>query len=104
MKVLCGTPKIECTGGNTQVSAMMGGSRKAHSGNLEAFRCYAAYLLRAGYERVGSREFRNPDGGITVLTKKSRFGSRLRKGKAGGDTGGSRYMPKDRTGGTIISK
>lgn len=104
MRVLCGVPQMECTGSATQVSAGMGHSRKAHGSRSEAFRCRVAQLRKAGYERVGSREFRKPGGGILVLTKKTRFGHMMRKGKRGGETGGSRYMPKGRHGGAIVSK
>jgi len=97
--VLCGTPDNECSGGNMRTSNSYRGLRKAHGSHTEAFNCYKKYLLKQGYEQIGSREFRPPDGGpIRVLTKKSRFGGKMRKGKLG-----ERWMPKDHTSGLIIS-
>jgi len=77
---------------------------KAHNSAPEAFKCHARYLIKVlGYEQVGSREFRPPDGGpILVLTKKCRFGGVLRKGKGSGE-GGNRVMPRRRLGGFIAS-
>lgn len=57
------------------------------------------YLQRQGYERVGPREFAAPDGGpVRVLTKKCRFGARLRPGKEH-----ARFMPSVKEGGVVIS-
>lgn len=60
------------------------------------------HLVSEGWEPIGPREFRPPNGGyIRVLNKKSRFGGRLRTGKAGeGGTTSSRFMP-DRGAGLI---
>lgn len=80
---LCQTPTGYCKGSKTIVAPAMAG-RLSHASAEEAFRCYVAYLLSQGYKRVGSREFAPPDGGpVLVLTKKSRYGARLRGGKEG---------------------
>ena len=83
---VCGVPRDICTGGTiARASARItkDGPNKAHGSPLEAFRCKKRHLLLQGYEAVGQREFRKPGGGIVVLTKKSRFGARLRSGKEG---------------------
>ena len=99
-KYLCGTPDNKCRGSLTQLASCQGHT-KSHSSTDEAFRCYAAYLIGEGYTQVGSREFAAPNGGpVLVLTKKSRFGARLRKGK-NVEGKGSRFTTQ-RTGGTII--
>ena len=87
--VICGVPAHHCTGGTLQTDQQLG-TTKVHSSHEEAFRCYSRYLTRVkGYKRIGPREFAPPDGGpVLVLTKKSRFGAHLRKGKEG------RLMPK----------
>lgn len=95
-KVLCGTPTEECTGSSFVTDQKLS-SKKAHPTHEEAFDCHASYLVRAGFKRLGMREFQSPDGGpIRMLTKKSRFGGRLRSGKEG-----TRYQP-ERGAGLII--
>jgi hypothetical protein len=103
-KYLCGTPDTYCIGSLSSVSNGLRKSRKAHGQPEEAFACYAQYLIKQGYTQCGPREFYLVDkrsgeaGPIVVLTKKSRFGARLRGGK------GNRYTPEgEATGGTIIS-
>lgn len=50
----------------------------------------AHHLKAQGYIPVGAREFLTPGGGpVLVLSKKSKFGGRLRNGKLG-----ERLMPK----------
>jgi hypothetical protein len=68
---------------------MMPASTRAHTSPEGAFNCHARHLVNdKGYEQIGPREFREPNGGpIRVLTKKSRFGGVLRGGKRG-ETGG----------------
>lgn len=80
---LCGTPELECVGGKiTRVCNSYRGSKKGHASRDEAFKCYSKYLIRNGWTRIGSREFAGPNGGpVRVLTKKTRFGGRLRQGK-----------------------
>ena len=80
--VMCGTPKEFCNGGNTDVNT--GNlTERINGSSPEAFRCYKRYLLnQLGYEQVGAREFRAPDGsGILVLSKKTHFGGIFRQGK-----------------------
>lgn len=97
--VKCPTPKDKCTGGTYPFLPGLGGSIRAHSSSDEAFRCYRRYLVKfEGYEPIGPREFRPPDGGpILVLAKRSRFGTAMRLGKEG------RHMPRERHGGYIVS-
>lgn len=125
-KYLCPTPPQYCSGaGLGQASFSIRHIEKAHSSSAEAFRCYARYLVRVlGCERLGPREFRHPRGkcnvcgwtgdesldkcpecgmfvgAVEVLTKQSRFGHRLRKGKGGEK--GTRAMPNKRTGGAVV--
>ncbi len=80
---LCQTPPHLCRGSKTVIAPALAG-RPSHASPEEAFRCYVAYLLSQGYKRAGSREFAPPDDGpVLVLTKKSRYGARLRAGKEG---------------------
>lgn len=96
-KWICGVPDSYCIGSPTNASSGLRKSHKMHGSPQEAFKCYARYLLGQGYTQVGPREFAAPNGGeIMVLTKKSRFGSMLRGGKA------ERYMPKKQNGGHIV--
>ena len=91
--VLCGVPTEHCSGGKYTTDQKL--SPKCHGTHLEAFNCMRKYLLRTGYTQIGPREFQPPGGGpIRVLTKKSRFGARLRSGKLG-----ERFMPEDREAG-----
>lgn len=97
-KHACGVPMEYCTGSNTSVSNGLKKSSKIHSSPEDAHKCYGRYLIKEGYKQVGSREYENPKTGyITVLTKKSKFGARLRGGKA------DRFMPEKMCGGHIIS-
>jgi len=101
-RVLCGVPALECIGSGYITTQAL--SKKAHASRVEAFNCMRKHLLNEGWEQIGPREFRPPDGGyIRVLTKKSRYGGMLRQGKAGEDGGmsSSRFMPKKRTQGTV---
>jgi hypothetical protein len=98
-KHACGVPDQYCQGSYTGASSGLKKSKKLHGSPLEAFNCYANYLIKVeGCKQIGPREFARPNGGpIVVLTKKQRFGSRLRGGKA------DRQMPGGRTpGGHII--
>ncbi len=91
-KVLCGTPREHCIGSLYSTDQDL--PKKSHASHEEAFKCYARYLVKAeGYIRIGPREFRKDGHPVRVLTKKIRFGGRLRAGKEG-----SRYMPASRAG------
>lgn len=108
-KALCGTPIEYCSGARLPTSqGIKAAVGKVHALPEEAFACHANYLVKIlGYRRIGNREFEPPDGGpIRVLTRKSRFGGRLRAGKGGeGAAGaGKTVMPAFRHGGIIISK
>jgi len=103
---LCGVPFEHCMAPMKDCSASLRdrhyrtGALKAHSSRDESFRCCVHYLTKVlGYKRVGGREFSPPDGGpIRVLTKKIRFGGRLRGGKQ------ERAMPSGiHTGGMVFS-
>lgn len=95
----CGTPDNDCT--TTKIGASSGLKKSicAHGSPQKAFACHARHLLRQGFKQLGQREFEDPKTGyIRVLTKKSRFGSRLRGGKEG------RHMPStEATGGVVMS-
>jgi hypothetical protein len=71
---------------------------RSHTTPEEAFYCYRGWLKRQGYTQIeGSRMMRPPDGGpIEILTKKSRYGTRLRSGKEG------RVMANIRHGGIVV--
>jgi len=100
--VMCGTPKEHCSGGQATVNAMLrGASPKIHQNHSQAYRCYRNYLIRVlGYEGLGRREFRPPNGGpIRFLTRKSRFGASLRYGKEQ-----ARWMPKEKGRSGVIVK
>lgn len=104
-RVLCGVPEGDCHGSMAGASFAIGGfqvkARKMHSSHDEAFNCYIAWKQRLGYKRIGPREMEPKDGGpILVLTKRSRFGARLRLGKGGANVS-SRFMPR-RGGGVIV--
>lgn len=93
---LCGLPAQECRGDAVRLSPGLPALR-SHATPEEAFECYRAYLLRQGYRQVGGREFESPGGGrVVVLTKRSRFGARLRGGKEG------RHMPTQLLGGAVV--
>lgn len=99
---MCGVPKGDCGGTLLTTNRALDGV-KGHGSPEDAFNCMRRHLLRQGYTQVGSRDFRPPDGGpIRVLTKKSRYGGKLRSGKEG-----TRNMPtklaKHRHGGMVFS-
>lgn len=100
--VLCGTPKQFCSGSNPHMSKSLEGV-KVHADSEQAFKCYARYLVKErGYERIGSREFKPPEGYVLVLNKKSNFGGKLRKGKSPKKgAAGNRFMAGKRTGGMV---
>ncbi len=95
-KYLCGVPSTECCATHSKTSNGLKNA-KLHSSPEDAFKCYKNYLIRDGYTQIGSREFSKNSGPIMVLTKKSKFGSMVRGGKA------ERFMPSgEATGGTVI--
>ena len=83
-------PQEHCTGGRLITDQQLGTSR-CHISHDTAFRCMVQYLLKQGFEQIGAREFRSPEGGVRVLTKRSRYGARLKMGKEG-----TRFMPDER--------
>lgn len=90
-KVLCGVPSEFCSGGNYVVSSGLGRSRKVHKDHEEAFKCHSNFLISQGFKKIGIKEFIDPkDNTIRILTRKSKFGGKLRKGKEG-----SRAMPSN---------
>ena len=96
-RVICGVPIDQCTGANVATSSGIH-CPKSHQTHSEAFACKRRYLMGLGYEQIGARAFRSPNGGpVEILTKRSRFGGKLRKGKER-----SRVMPSQRTGGMIF--
>ena len=84
-KYMCGVPSQYCSGTTVVVNHALRGvtTEKVHSYPEDAFKCHARYLVKVlGYTRVGNREFvLDSSSPIRVLTKKSRFGGRLRQGK-----------------------
>ena len=81
-KHVCGTPKEFCGGSNTNVNHGLGGVIKTHNSPEDAFVCYKRYLIKQGYTATGSQTFAAPNGGpVLILTKKGRFGAKLRTGK-----------------------
>ena len=78
----CGTPDVHCTGSDFPQAPAL--NKKSHSSRSEAFNCHVRYLINVeGYEQIGPREFQKDGHPVRVLTKKMRFGGRLRPGKAG---------------------
>jgi|SRR6185312_4568566 len=96
---LCGVPSEHCSGGLAQLSnGLKGRGLRCHAGPVEAFKCHGNYLVKIGYERISSREYRKEGEPIRVLTKPSRFGAKMRPGK------GTRSMPsRPRTGFSVSS-
>lgn len=97
---LCGVPRDQCCGTISPMNHGLGGAAgfRVHASPRAAFECMKRYLLRQGYQQIGSREFSPPDGGpVRVLTRPSHFGGRLRMGKEG-----SRMQPIEHAG-IIIS-
>jgi hypothetical protein len=70
---------------------------KVHASTQAAFECYCRYLEKTGHVRLSMREYRQPAGGVLLLTKRSRFGTKVRLGKEG-----NRYMVL-RHNGCIVS-
>src|SRR6478735_8356039 len=97
---LCGTLAEYCTGSLTPLNhGLEKLSLKSHSSSEESFKCAKRALLAQGYTQIDSRAFQPPDGGpIRVLTKKARFGGKMRNGKEG-----TRNMPHKRGGGICYS-
>jgi len=106
-KFICGVPSHECSGAPSMVNKSLPTDTKTHGSSLEAFRCYKQWLLRQGYTPVGNREFAAPNGGpVVVLTKKCRFGGRVRLGKGAGTGTAKRWVPRvpghEAKGGLIV--
>ena len=82
---ICGTPRESCTGRPSTVDKESIGT---HAAAHEAFACHRQYPISIGFVSIGTRELIDPaDGYVRVLTKKIRFGARVRRGK--GPEGGS---------------
>lgn len=88
-KYLCPTPQEQCTGRLVSMNNFFNYTKnaKVHVSPDAAFACYVGYLKSTGHTRVSSREFLRPEGGLLLLTRRSRFGTALRLGKEG-----NRYM------------
>lgn len=97
---LCGVSEQFCTGFLAPLNHALDKDRlKGHASTTEAFNCARHSLLAQGYAQLGSREFQPPGGGpIRVLTKRIRFGGKMRNGKEG-----TRNMPHKRGGGICFS-
>jgi hypothetical protein len=96
---LCGVSKEYCTGMLTPLNHSLPEGTRSHSSTTEAFRCAKNSLLAQGYTQVDARAYQPPGGGpIRVLTKKIRFGGKMRNGKEG-----TRNMPHKRGGGICFS-
>lgn len=94
--VVCGVGD-GCTGNKVSVNAFVRSQiTRAHADHGEAFDCKAASLVRQGYKRLGPREFQKDDGPILILTKRTRFGVRLRGGKSSDKSGARFNVPKRR--------
>ncbi|MGI0012907.1 MAG: hypothetical protein ACREBU_05620 [Nitrososphaera sp.] len=102
-RFLCGTPRVNCSGGNSILSSgLKDCGFKIHVTSFEAFKCFARYQERTlGFEKVAPREFRTSEG-ILILSKKSKFGGKLKSGKNDAKIKGKRFMPAFRHGGLII--
>ena len=98
---MCGTPREDCIGALMATNhGLSNGKVMAHSRHEQSFACAKRHLLRLGYTQIDSRAFRspNPDEPTRVLTKKSRFGAKLRNGKEG-----TRNQPGGKRGGVVVS-
>jgi hypothetical protein len=97
---MCGTPHDKCTGFLAKTNHGLEHTQpRAHGSPEQAFNCAKQYLLRMGFTQIGSRDFSPPDGGpVRTLTKKTRFGGRLRSGKEG-----QRNQPMGKRGGIIFT-
>ncbi len=71
---------------------------KVHTSPQSAFECYCSFLEKTGHERVGSHEYRQPQGGILLLTRPRKFGTKVRLGKEG-----NRYMVLKHSGCIVSS-
>lgn len=97
---LCGVSKEYCTGTLQPLNHSLDkDDLRVHSSSEGAFNCMRNSLLAQGYTQVDARAFQPPGGGpIRVLTKKIRFGGKMRNGKEG-----TRNMPHKRGGGICFS-
>ena len=100
---ICGTPRESCTGTHSTVDKEGVGT---HTTAHEAFECHRRHLISLGFVPIGTRELIDPaDGYVRVLTKKIRFGARVRRGKGseGGSAVGNRLADMDPGGPRIVS-
>lgn len=78
MQFACGTPFSFCTG-RSCLDQENGQYGKRHSDIAGTKACQANYLIKQGYEKVGSNAFASPNGGpILVMSKRPQ---RLKPGK-----------------------
>lgn len=84
---VCNTPMDSCNGTPNKNPNM----RKVHMTRKEARDCYIKYLVsKLGYTRLGTSQFKPPDGGpVLLLSKQSHYGLRM---KPEGDKGKGRYV------------
>lgn len=102
----CGVPAHQCTGSESKVSKDVHKYiHKVHGTSEAAFRCHVKWMQSQGYVMTSSRTLKHADGGPTImLTKKSRFGGIMRKGKRPeGQRRATRWMPAKRGGGLVAS-
>lgn len=98
MYYMCGTQKEFCCGGLLKVN--FAPTVKAHSTSKEAFNCKRKQLISLGYSQIGNREFLKEGEPVLILTKKSSFGGKLRKGKEAKES--RRGVSYGRVGGLIF--
>lgn len=105
---ICGTPDAYCVGGKLQTDQSLQHTH-FHSSRKEAFDCHKNYLIKiCGFKqelpdktKLGTRELYNPESGyVRVLSKISKFGGELRRGKSESHKT-QRRMPKRRGQGVI---
>lgn len=100
---MCGVPYADCCGSTSMMpKSISQGGKKVHNTTQEAYRCMRRYLIKQGYEEIGRGEFRKPGEPVKLLSKQSKFGTPLRKGKSPQDgKGGNRYTLKYTNSGYI---
>jgi len=81
---LCGTPKQHCTGSKLVTDQKSLGD-KCHGNMRDAYLCTRRYYrVILKYEEVSPRCFAPPNGGRAIMmSKESKFATRLRPGKEG---------------------
>lgn len=96
---LCGTPREACTGSHSKDTNANLKISKWHSSPRDAKRCYVRYMKSLGWSLSGGNLLVKEGETSIVLTRESRYGMRLRKGKTIlKGKGTSRYMIDRRKG------